>query len=671
MEHRRSAACRGWISVFVLGLLAACGGGGGGDGAGTTGPLSPPPQSATGLIPAAPAVGAVLYADAGQLRPLQTGGTWTYQGSHSGTSGDAASYSDKVTQADAGSGEVNETASNAFEAGADTAKISVDAAGVHSTESVDLFGTGALSPLTDLELRSPVRQSDQYTVLDAKSVNLGFDADGDGTNDTADVAAYRLVVGNETVALPNLPSLTALRVDLTILVRAYASSTGQATPVLKFVASTWYASGIGVVRQRLTTPSEDLSSSSAGDIYDEVLTSWDGVNRGFGAMASQEAAAPSDGGAYAGMPLQGAIDAIALSDRAVIRTGQPGATSADDRGIYYALLDLHGAVTKVTRYDPTAFASPKKLVRSPQGFEQVGEPDTAGKGFLYAFDSNATLLSPTGGIPYDLSAPSLPPTQWVVDTDVASSGDGTVWFLWTRLYGDPSTFLAVGQLVLRPFDGATGLPTGPEIILQRENNYPTTIGAKLAMSSGGVFATWTVGGQPMYAGVAAGSTSPVVRTLASYAVPVQGSSTGPAVLTIPTYGATTVVGAVLAGDFSLVLAPGSAGLSAETVSTSWGGPVPSGPLVGMATGPAPNQFVAAGLGAGATADAPYTYFVADYSLNGSALSTQTPQITRFPLIDGLPDSLTTIEPLAFSDRIIVLTNSLGHCQTTVIWRPMK
>ena len=59
----------------ALALLVACGGGGGGNAA----PAPSPTPQGTGLVPAAPALGASLLSDASTLRPARDQSVWTYR----------------------------------------------------------------------------------------------------------------------------------------------------------------------------------------------------------------------------------------------------------------------------------------------------------------------------------------------------------------------------------------------------------------------------------------------------------------------------------------------------------------------------------------------------------------------------------------------------------------
>jgi hypothetical protein len=74
---------RRWIGVAAtLLIVAGCGGGGGGGDAGgsSSGGGSATPSfagSPADMLPAAPALGTVLAADAATLRPLRDGAAWT------------------------------------------------------------------------------------------------------------------------------------------------------------------------------------------------------------------------------------------------------------------------------------------------------------------------------------------------------------------------------------------------------------------------------------------------------------------------------------------------------------------------------------------------------------------------------------------------------------------
>ncbi len=158
-----------------------------------------------------------------------------------------------------------------------------------------------------------MRQNDQYTLLDEAKADLGMDLDGDGIDEQADIGIYRKVIGNDSVTLPGRGATTALRVDMVALVRAYASKTGEATPLIQITQSNWYAPGIGLVRIQLTGP----DNLGASEVYDEILASVTGIPTAVEASATQ--AHPSTAAAEAVAHAQGVgARMIAAAARAAI-----------------------------------------------------------------------------------------------------------------------------------------------------------------------------------------------------------------------------------------------------------------------------------------------------------------------------------------------------------------
>ena len=194
---------------FVLSALlalSACGGGGGGGGAADGPPSSGPgpTSAATALVPTAPPVGAVLYADATSLRPLRDKAVWTYSGTSVAFPGATpVLYTTTSTHVAAADGSVSENYSNAGNDGVDTVAVRTVAGTVSSPQDGNFSGKGASELIDVVELRSPVRQGDQYTALDKRFTDTNIDVDTDGKPDALDVAIYTRVIGNETVVLPN------------------------------------------------------------------------------------------------------------------------------------------------------------------------------------------------------------------------------------------------------------------------------------------------------------------------------------------------------------------------------------------------------------------------------------------------------------------------------------
>jgi len=248
---------RGALVAALVTTVSACGGGGGDDEG----------ASGTGLVPAAPPLGATLYADAAVLRPMVPGATWDY----AGTDSSWVSYTNTVSQAAHAVG-VTESSSNTFNFGPGSVHMALVNGEVVQLDATDK--DGAYVELDDVvELRSPVVVNDQYVLFDERSEGTFDDADGDGVSEAAEMALYVRVIGLEDVQLAGLPTQQAVRVDQVLVARAVMSKTGLAQYLFTDTFSTWYAPSLGVVRRR-----QAFAGFSGGVVTsDERLTGWAGL----------------------------------------------------------------------------------------------------------------------------------------------------------------------------------------------------------------------------------------------------------------------------------------------------------------------------------------------------------------------------------------------------------
>ena len=264
------------------------------------------------------------------------GAIWSYAGTDQGPSG-ITKYTNTVSQTTSAA-EFKEAATNAFNGGADSQYVSVSGGTVTDRNSLGLSGA-SLQQISYTELRSPVRQNDQITLIDQHLADLGTDIDGDGKNDSGDIGGYSVVVGLEDVTLQDGSVQRAVRVDTTLMLRVTASSTGTTSaPIQAALQSIWYAPGIGIVKMRLNTP----QTTTYNNVQEETLLGFDAVTRGMGSSAVTALQAAGDSGSIAGKPLTKAQAAVAFADHAVLVTGlETHAAPA------YALtsVNMHGQVT--------------------------------------------------------------------------------------------------------------------------------------------------------------------------------------------------------------------------------------------------------------------------------------------------------------------------------------
>ena len=95
-----------------------------------------------------------------------------------------------------------------------------------------------------------------------------------------DAAVHARVIGRERLELPTLPTVQAVRVDITTQLRARFSRDGSVSPVDVTVQRFWYARGLGIVRvQAGATPEAKLAVLAGLQSADgPVVMVGDGVN---------------------------------------------------------------------------------------------------------------------------------------------------------------------------------------------------------------------------------------------------------------------------------------------------------------------------------------------------------------------------------------------------------
>ena len=230
----------------------------------------------SGLVATPGAIGPVLYADAAPLRVLRHGATWNYRGAEQ--RGDPAApqvhvYNNTVTMTETGGGFV-ETASNIYIDKLDAVGPLRFEGGQYTHNENILISNVHVVSGTFVELRSPVRQNEQFVAIDRKGIWVNSDLDGDGVIDKADIAAWTRVIGKETIDLPNRRAVETVRVDLTIRVQIVLSRGNVITPLQEAVKSHWYAPGLGIVKKRVDTPDENPNLPRR--VVEEILETFDG-----------------------------------------------------------------------------------------------------------------------------------------------------------------------------------------------------------------------------------------------------------------------------------------------------------------------------------------------------------------------------------------------------------
>lgn len=484
--------------------LAGCGGGGGGDGAGGAGGGGS--TSVTGLIPTAPTPGAVLHADASTLLALRPGAEWHYRGRQ----GNGTRFGVLVNHSGS-AGSATITRSSTANDDNDAISVTSGAGLVSARETLQLSPNVPPEDITYPLLRSPVRQSEQLLQIDRTGVPTGSDFDNDRVLDTADLAAYSVVVGNEPVDLPDLQrSVTALRVDSTYMVRVKRSSDGAGLPVITFTESVWYLSGVGVVRRTTSEPGPDASRLET----DERLVYWDGLGEGMGALPPKQVrATPTDAA------LGVAWSAVRVGDRALVATALDRSSFADvNAGLALTALDAAGNLLASRSYPALRPGSrPQPLLPVAGGVAMlITEPGGYADPFntvnlrVHRYDTAAQPVGDAAGF--------LLPVSNVLENRFSAAADGQqLWLLWVDF---DATSRSV-RLWLRAFD-SSGTPLAPARLLASRTGMASVAATynalQLGAAAGRLMASWTdqsdfAAGTTMSYALQLGSSAPVVRSL--------------------------------------------------------------------------------------------------------------------------------------------------------------
>jgi hypothetical protein len=475
--HKMSFVCS---FVFITSILSGCGGGGA---ASSTAAATQPNTAVTGLIPTAPLAGAILFADASVLRPMRDKSVWTYRG----RSGDIH-YSGVTKQERTADGMIESTTDMLGRV--TKATLTNKSGNIISTEPVQ---TGSTELLAVTELRSPVRQGDQYTLWDKSIAKSGIDIDKDKIEDLMETAAYSTVIGNEDVQLADLSTINALRVDTVGYMRFKRSSDGAMSATRTLKQSTWYASGIGIVRVRETAQAS--LEVEAIDV-EEVLVTWDGVTEGYGYTEALQVKLPYT------------FAAVGLDDHAIVATRSILSTN----GIALSVLDKRGAITAIREYpdllstDNGSYLFDKiKITRLGSGVALFDFSHQAGPGpRMFVFDGQANLLNGTSGV-------RLPANS---NYRYAAAYDGKrIWLLWI------SEISGYRKLELCAFD-QFGSAIAPSYVLEAQSRYLDLSNMRLSADGGQVIASWhnaSVGSPKAlrYAVVTSEGKDPLINTFIS------------------------------------------------------------------------------------------------------------------------------------------------------------
>jgi hypothetical protein len=520
-----------------------------------------------------------------------------------------------------------------------------------------------------------VRQNDQVTVLDKHFADIGSDFDGDGKNESGDLGIYRVVAGMDDVALPNGTTQHAVRVDMIALARVTLSATGESSPATQVaLQSTWYASGIGVVKRRLTTP----VSATSDEVAEEVLTYFDGITKGFGAKPASVARMADDATVGAGQALQSAHDVVAFPDHAVIISSFVDAQST--RYTAFSSIDTNGKVTHTSLY---AGGASGRYV--PVGSQLVAVMPSSDinqrcQVQLLRFDSNG--VQPTSSSNSVVTfAPAAGQTLCSDVSQLMFASDGNrLWLAMVRHSLSSSGW--VTDLFVQPFD-ANGTPLAGETTVLSVNTFQSD---SVSLSPGIALKSISAAGNKVLIAYITDNSGSVklasitdagIVTRASYA-PATASSVGPTLLATQSAAAllwqgaqdssthlAPALGVMLDSNLTPLLSSGSSSLDAQTLPAALAGCV--------------NCAVFQNLGSDALligrtdfpTDKPGTMTFAIYKTNVGALASQTVSPVQLSLaeVSSYGSGINRVQLVPFADRMLVLVTANNQLYTKIVWSP--
>ena len=304
----------GLVGSLAAALLVACGGGGGGGEPAAPSWPAGGANGTTGLVPAAPAPGALLVPDSAVYRPLRAGSRWQYR--QAINTRQPAPTVEVAMRAGSADRFVESRTDTGTATGSDQTIEFWRAANGDTLASLSLpLGVGRSITLSGPDLTRELRAGQLITAFDTRRADIGVDLDGDGRPDGADLAYWRVVVGFENLDLPaSSRPVRALRVNDHFVVRTLSSRGGVIASSTVY-ASTWYREGSGVVRTVLWSDATATAATS-----DELLVGYDGVDRGFGATALARAA----GSGGQAVPLGSGYLALADDGQTLVRANARG-----------------------------------------------------------------------------------------------------------------------------------------------------------------------------------------------------------------------------------------------------------------------------------------------------------------------------------------------------------
>jgi hypothetical protein len=344
-------------------------------------------------------------------------------------------------------------------------------------------------------------------------------------------------------------------------------------------------------------------------------------------------------------------DALVVGDHIVVRSRSDAFVTVNGRPVYAAtrlsVLDNQGKLQTSTDYGFTlaaGYTGEWLMLPSPEGFVMVQA--SAGVKLLH-FDAQARL---TG------TASDLYPAGDYAPAENGGAADGNGFWLATTFSLLPVTDKTQYLLKLCKFD-FNGRQLTPPFTISTSDLHP-----RVAASGGAVLAGWMEGGGAMLAMWAKGAGAPTLRSLGTggaqpYPVALNGNGkmgvlwNGKSTVT----SAGGVMGVAVDSGGAPVLPSGRADLTLETLSANWGGNARAADIDAHAFsgGIAVAGSVVGSFRAGDPVGD--VLVLADYVVNASALSAQTPVMLRFPLPGGAALGPSPVfRQMLFADHAVLL-----------------
>lgn len=231
-----------------------------------------------------------------------------------------------------------------------------DAVGIINRGNTDItdFLTPQLVPYP--ELRFPLQPGSEFQAFNKQGLNYGQDADSDGKDETAAVTAQVKVVGFENVTVAAGTFSNTIRVESTVNLVVTLSG-GGIIPVTA-TQTTWFASGVGPVKQTSVTQWQGQSDTIAQELVSYSVDG-QGTNVQILTLATRDILYdPFRQVLYASVPSSSAshpntiaiIDPMTGTTISSVPTGtDPGKLALSDDGQFlYVGLDGQGNVARFT-----------------------------------------------------------------------------------------------------------------------------------------------------------------------------------------------------------------------------------------------------------------------------------------------------------------------------------